>query len=208
METASLRERKKQRTREALVDAAFGLFQRKGFEATTVDEIADSVEVSARTFFRYFEGKDDLLLTIQEQQFELLFDLIRARPAGEAVLDVVRHAAVEVVRAAEQGTHGFDPEKVSCMQSLMAASPALAARCRAFSSARTDELAGCLAGRMGVADDDPRAYLAASVAVTTVQVAMTWHERDRSVPLSDCLDRAFLLLAAGVNYPARSDADG
>ncbi|GIG61276.1 TetR family transcriptional regulator [Longispora fulva] len=202
METASLRERKKQRTREALVDAAFDLFQRKGYEAATVDEIADSVEVSARTFFRYFESKDDLLLSIQEQQFALLFDLIRARPAHEAVLDVVRHAAVEVVRAAERGTHGFDPEKVSCMQALMAASPALAARCRAVSAVRTDELAGCLAARMGVLADDRRAYLVASMAITAIQVAMTWHEADRGRPLSDNLDEAFELLAAGINYPA------
>ena len=89
-----LRERKKQRTRDALVDAAFELFQRKGFEDTTIDEIAEQVDLSPRTFFRYFASKEDVALTLQEQQFAAVYAAFAARPAHEPVLTAMRHAIV------------------------------------------------------------------------------------------------------------------
>ncbi len=59
--TAGLRERKKQRTREAIVEAAFELFAEQGFEGTTIAEIAEAAEIAPRTFFSYFPSKDDVV---------------------------------------------------------------------------------------------------------------------------------------------------
>src|SRR2546430_14644183 len=100
---AGLRERKKQRTRDALVDAAFTLFRRKGFDATTIDEIAEAVELSPRTFFRYFDSKEDVALTLQDQQFSALYAAFAARPTDEPVLTALRHATVAEMRACADG---------------------------------------------------------------------------------------------------------
>src|SRR5207302_6328968 len=75
-----LRERKKARTREALQEAATGLFSRHGFDRTTVEEIADACEVSPRTFFRYFPTKEDVLFADAEARRERLLAVLADQP--------------------------------------------------------------------------------------------------------------------------------
>lgn len=93
--TAGLRERKKARTRLALESAALELFERQGFEATTVDEIAEACEVSRRTFFRYFGSKEDVFVADHDEQAEHFRMLIAERPADEGVVDSVRAVTVQ-----------------------------------------------------------------------------------------------------------------
>jgi AcrR family transcriptional regulator len=79
-----LRERKKERVREQLMDAAVKLFSRKGLDATTIDDIVGAVEVSRRTFFRYFDAKEDVLPAWFDTHVASLLATIDDRPAGEA----------------------------------------------------------------------------------------------------------------------------
>ncbi len=199
-----LRERKKQRTRDALVDAAFDLFQRKGFEATTIDEIAEAVELSPRTFFRYFESKEDVALTLLDKQFSAMYAAFTARPAHEPVLTALRHAVVEVMRACEGGIEGFDANRFTRTQQLMNDCPAIQARSLELCATRLDELAGHVANRMGVdPTTDPRPTLVAAVVTTAVQTAIVaWREVEPETPASVLADRALALLEEGINYPS------
>jgi AcrR family transcriptional regulator len=199
-----LRERKKQRTRDALVDAAFTLFQDKGFEATTIDEIAEAVELSPRTFFRYFESKEDVALTLLDQQFTMLYAAFAARPAQEPVLTALRHATVAVMRACERGTRGFDADRYTCVQRMVRDSPSVHARSLEMCSGRLAELATHVAARMGVDPvRDPRPTLVAAAATTAVQTAISaWRAAEPDKPASALAGRALTLLEKGINYPS------
>src|SRR5690348_7694549 len=100
---AGLRERKKRRTREALIDAALDLFLTRGYDATTIDEIVAAVDVSQRTFFRYFAGKEDVALAFLTEYDEIFVAAVAARPGGEPPLVSMRIALHAWLGAIEDG---------------------------------------------------------------------------------------------------------
>jgi AcrR family transcriptional regulator len=87
-----LRERKKEKTRQALESAALKLFAEKGFDGTTVDEIVEACDVSQRTFFRYYGAKEDVLFADGDERLEELLAELRRRPADELPLRAVQAA--------------------------------------------------------------------------------------------------------------------
>jgi AcrR family transcriptional regulator len=87
---AGLRERKKERTRLELMAVAAQLFNDRGFDHVTIEDIAAAADVSPRTFYRYFPAKEDLILGSVEERGQALVDAIRARPDGEPILDSIR----------------------------------------------------------------------------------------------------------------------
>jgi AcrR family transcriptional regulator len=94
LSVVALRERKKDQTREALATAAFELFQTKGYEATTVAEIARAANVSRRTFFRYFPTKDALLFIDNSDNLERFRELLDAREPGDGHFDPISRACL------------------------------------------------------------------------------------------------------------------
>src|ERR671919_462614 len=90
--TMGLRERKKQRTRAELTEAAILLFTDRGFDATTIEDIVGEVEVSPRTFFRYFDSKEDVVIGFFDDMGVELRGMLAARPQGEAPFTAVRRA--------------------------------------------------------------------------------------------------------------------
>jgi AcrR family transcriptional regulator len=86
------RDRKKNETRQALRDAAHRLFAEKGFSQTTIDDIAAAADVSRRTFFRYYDSKDDLLRSDVSDLLPVMIAALRARPADEPAFAAIRAA--------------------------------------------------------------------------------------------------------------------
>jgi AcrR family transcriptional regulator len=85
-----LRERKKEQTRRAIEDAAFRLFAERGFQATTVADIAEAADVAPRTFFAYFPSKEDVLFADFDETSEALAARLRDRLPGETTFDALR----------------------------------------------------------------------------------------------------------------------
>ena len=102
-----LRERKKERTRAAIVEAAWRLFREKGYEATTIDEIADAALVAPRTFFRYFPAKEAVVFHRSAERLALLHSLLAEGGKGfdavtRACLGIARHYARDREQVIEQ----------------------------------------------------------------------------------------------------------
>jgi len=95
--TGGLRERKKQRTRLALVTAAADLFERHGYEATTVADIAAAAEVSTRTFFSYFPSKEAVLFADAAERVDIALRVIADRGPSDRPVDVLLRAVDRAV---------------------------------------------------------------------------------------------------------------
>jgi AcrR family transcriptional regulator len=93
--STTLRERKKQQTREAFIACACELFTQKGYDATTLAEIAERANCAPRTFFQYFESKEDLLLVGIEDFWNELAAALRERPDGVTALQMTREWMVK-----------------------------------------------------------------------------------------------------------------
>lgn len=81
------------RTRYAIVSTAVTLFAERGYDETTVAEIAEAAEVAPHTFFRYFATKDEVALALITEDDEAIFPALEARPAEEPPVTAFANAA-------------------------------------------------------------------------------------------------------------------
>jgi AcrR family transcriptional regulator len=103
---AGRREANKQATRDALRQAAARLFAQQGYEATSIAQIASTAGVGERTFYRYFDTKDDLLAEQALAWIDLLHAAIRDRPAHEPPYPAVARAMSAVAAQLAADTAG------------------------------------------------------------------------------------------------------
>ena len=188
----SLHHRKKDRTRATLEQAAIELGFAKGFENTTIDEIASKAGVSSRTFFRYFNTKEDALFPNVEDDLEATKMFLAGDHKNATSVDILRRVIRTIADTFSKDFLGdeFKRNKVIlASESLMS---------RQMQNKR--KLQTCLAEGLARANVDPLftdLVAAASVAALTVAIE-TWVEGDAQENLADLVVRTFEYLRAGL----------
>jgi AcrR family transcriptional regulator len=158
-----LRERKRQQTRERLTRAAMALFLDRGFEATTLDDIAAAADVSRRSFFHYFASKEDVVFAWQENSTAALIAALKARPAGESMFAAAENAISAVVRQ-------FKPGEAVAMARLKRDNPALQARDQVKYEKLERALAEALGKRAGHKTEKLETRLVAMIATGVMRI--------------------------------------
>jgi AcrR family transcriptional regulator len=150
--TGPRRERKKRQTRDALIAAGLELFETKGYEHTAVREITDTVDVSERTFFRYFASKEDLALSFISEAARGLVDALAARPPGEDPLTALRAALRDQMGriSTSEGSSSGDLHSYVSVIKIIEETPSLLAAQLRYTHDHNDEIVRVLAEREGV----------------------------------------------------------
>ena len=191
-ETPGRRARKKKKTKEALEEAALRLFSRKGYDDTTVEDITEAVDVSTRTFFRYFESKEAVLFTDWKAEIDAVVEMILSLPKSEHPLSVMR-----TVLAASVDRLDSDKGQVIQIKRLARDSAQVGEFERAkIYPAAEEAITEAMATRLEVnPDEDLRPALYSNVALAVMKsVKRQWAKADCQTSLRDLLKEAMDLL--------------
>jgi len=187
------RARKKAATKHAIQEHALRLFIEKGYDTTTVEEIAAAAGVSHMTFFRYFPRKEEV---VEYDEYDpLLEELVAARPVEEPPLTALHRA----LRAGLEHILATDREELLIRTRLILRNPALRSRNLLAQDATRDLLARALARRAGLPEPDLAATVQASAALGAIgPAAMAWAGSD-DADFVALIDEAFEALASCVS---------
>jgi len=193
---ADRRAEKKRETRQRISDVATAMFFERGFDAVTLDEVAEAAHVSRMTVFNYFARKEDLMLDRQDDlRLTLLRDAIRSRPEGRSPAD----ALVALIATLRRQRHPFTrvDSATAGWWRFVAASPSLQARLHELH----DEAADGLALELGGPNPDGRARLAAGLIVLVVHTARQESVRlfDEGAATEDVTEAYFEVYARGLD---------
>jgi AcrR family transcriptional regulator len=167
--TVGLRERKKQRTRELLVDSAVKLCLRQGYYRTTVEQIAAAADVSARTFSRYFATKEAVLVTVMDDLVDAAANELAAIPPSVPPLEALCRAHADMLRKVPTGrVPGLNAAKVALMVNVLSSAGELR---EAATMARPYRIVCDVAGRLGAEPSDGRVMMVCGVWASIVATA-------------------------------------
>lgn len=192
-----LRERKKEQTRRSIEDAAFRLFEERGYAATTVADIADAADIAPRTFFAYFPSKEAVVFGDFDTTFAALETRLRERVDGENTFEGLRAWIGDLI---EQEGEADDRDWVR--RKLVCDNEALAAHERHVMGRFERLIAESVAVDLGDAPEDLQPRLVAAAAVAAL-MAMQPDDPDEHKKTIDAeglkqLDDAFAFLRGGI----------
>lgn len=185
-----LRERKKQRTRTTLIDAAIELCERQGFEQTTVEQIAAIADVSPRTFSRYFATKEAVCLALADDAIEVAAVVLSELPEEMNHLEALYRAWVTMYRNTKNAGAGeLNASRLLCTLRIILSSSTLRQAVMEF---RPHAVNVEMAKRMGVDQTDRGLQLVADVWAAISMTALADLGRDtgwHGVDIDDAVDR-------------------
>jgi len=162
-----LRERKKLRTRRALADAALRMFTENGFDATTLEELADEAEASKSTFFRFFPAKEAAAIEAEAELWSAYLDSLAARELSGAILSELHHT---LATAAAGLDPGWD-DRFLATRRLIVAEPALLKYVEHYRAGIKNQVIACLAGKLHLDPEDLRLHILAELATTAFSLS-------------------------------------
>lgn len=204
MSELGIRERKKKRTRQALRQAALELFLERGFDATTIADITAAADVAPRTFFSYFQTKEDVVLDEGPQRFDQLLETLRQRPQGEPLLAAFRHVALAI--AADLQAQSDQQQELA---RIVRTTPAIQARIRDRMGQWEEQLAVMIAQERQAPPDDLDSHVVAAALVGVLRsVQRVAVAAEMQLDLPALMDHAFDLLESGLaQFAAHPDPD-
>ncbi|MER6347719.1 TetR/AcrR family transcriptional regulator [Streptomyces sp. NPDC001595] len=170
-EQLPLRERKKLRTRQALIDTSLALFTERGFGGVTLDELCDAVDVSKRTFFRYFTSKEDVAMAPTQDLWRAFLDMLEAcETDGRRMMEILEEA---LSSALDRMTADDWAHRVRLSRRLAAENPSMDAHGLHFCRRTTHAALATLHRRFELATPrDPRPRLALDMLVAAFECAL------------------------------------
>ncbi|MHB1567786.1 MAG: TetR/AcrR family transcriptional regulator [Solirubrobacteraceae bacterium] len=200
---AGLRERKKQQTRKTIEQVALRLFADRGYENTTLAEIADAANVSRRTIFAYFDSKEDILFCEEQTVQERLRQALAERAAGTTTVDVLRDFLANLEEPNQE---------MKLRKQIVGSSESLRQSARARSGPIEELIAASIATDLGAGADDIRPPILAASIRAAVTAARDRIEADGGEPVSHeqalaILDEVLEFLRGGLEaLQRRTDA--
>ena len=190
-------QRRRDRTRSALTAAALDLFRTKGYDATTVDEIADAADVSPRTFFHHFATKEEVLFGGHEERRRELISTLEERLRIDPVWEAVCSAMMTVVDAFET-----DPAFFRERAKLYAREPGLRAAVLSINDRLVNDMTEVLAARLACRPGDLTPRIIATLANGAMRSAIdSWVSSRANADL-----RAMAVEALRIARPALREA--